>query len=232
MIEVRALQKRFGVTQALSNLSFCARDGAITGLLGANGAGKTTCLRIIASALKPDSGTVKVDGAVGALLDHTGLYARLTVRENLRYFGQLQEIPALQLDARIKQVLAQLDLAKIENQRAGGLSLGQSTKVALGRVLLHSPRNLLLDEPTNGLDVPAVRSLRTQLCTLRDSGACIVFSSHVLDEVRSLCDSLVIIARGSVVAQGTPDEICRLAETESLEDAFMTLTSVQEIAHA
>ncbi len=224
MIEVHKLQKRFGATQALNNLSFSAGNGSITGLLGANGAGKTTCLRIVAGALKPDSGTVRVEGGFGALLDHTGLYARLTVRENLQYFGELQRIPTAELRTRIAAVLTELHLQEIANQRAGGLSLGQNTKVALGRVLIHSPQNLLLDEPTNGLDIPAVRSLRSHLCALRDEGVCIVFSSHVLEEARALCDSLVIIARGCVVAQGSPTEICRLAETESLEDAFMTLT--------
>jgi sodium transport system ATP-binding protein len=232
MIEVRGLKKRFGATQALNNLSFSAAGGSITGLLGANGAGKTTCLRIIAGALKPDSGIVKVDGPLGALLDHTGLYARLTVRENLQYFGQLQGIPHGELDERINRVLAQLDLSEIAQQRGGGLSLGQSTKVALGRVLIHSPSNLILDEPTNGLDVPAVRSLRSYLCRLRESGVCVLFSSHVLDEARALCDSLVIMARGTVVACGTPKEICRLAETESLEHAFITLTSTPEAVNA
>ena len=232
MIEVRNLQKRFGATQALKNLSFSASDGSITGLLGANGAGKTTCLRIIAGALKPDQGTANITGPLGALLDHTGLYARLTVRENLRYFGELQRIPTANLSSRINDVLSHLNLLEIAEQRAGSLSLGQSTKVALGRVLIHSPKNLLLDEPTNGLDIPAIRSLRSHLCTLRDAGACIVFSSHVLDEARALCDSLVIVARGSVVAQGSPAEICRLAGTESLEDAFITLTATQETAYA
>ena len=118
-----------------------------------------------------------------------------------------------------------LNLRDVANQRAANLSLGQSTKVALGRALEFThPTNVLLDEPTNGLDVPAVRSLRAQLCDLRNTGACIVFSSHILEEVRALCDSLVIMARGSVVACGTPNDICRQAKTDSLEDAFMVLT--------
>jgi len=225
MIEVRNLHKRFGTTQALNGVGFCAAGGSITGLLGANGAGKTTCLRIIAGALKPDAGHVNVDGRLGALLDHTGLYARLTVKENLHYFGELQGVAKPELSRRIDQLLAELNLQEVADKRAGGLSLGQSTKVALGRALIHSPANLLLDEPTNGLDVPAVRSLRSQLNELRSNGACIVFSSHVLDEVRTLCDSLVIMARGSVVASGSPTQICRKAGTESLEEAFMLLGS-------
>lgn len=224
MIEVAGLHKHFGKTKALNAVSFSAGNGSITGLLGANGAGKTTCLRIIAGALTPDSGSVNVDGPLGVLLDHIGLYARLTVRENLAYFGELQRIPPQRIEARIDELFAKLNLWEVTDKRAGHLSLGQSTKVALGRALIHNPANVLLDEPTNGLDVPAVRSLRAQLCDLRDTGACIVFSSHVLDEVRALCDSLVIMARGIVVANGTPDAICRQAGTDSLEDAFMLLT--------
>ena len=232
MIEVRGLQKRFGATQALNGVSFTARNGSIPGLLGANGAGKTTCLRIIAGALAPDAGNVKVDGPLGALLDHIGLYARLTVRENMAYFGQLQGIPSGPLRGRIDELLSRLHLLEVANRRAGNLSLGQSTKVALARTLIHNPSNLLLDEPTNGLDVPAVRSLRAQLCDLRDASACVVFSSHVLDEVRALCDSLVIMARGAVVACGSPSEICAAAQTDSLEEAFVLLTGSEERAYA
>lgn len=224
MLEVRNLRKRFGKTQALDNLSFSAPNGSITGLIGANGAGKTTCLRIIAGALKPDSGAATVTGSLGALLDHTGIYPRLTVRENIQYFGELRRIPRAELAGRLDQILKQLNLTGISGQRAGTLSLGQSTKVALGRTLIHNPANLLLDEPTNGLDVPAVRSLRGYLRSLRDAGVCVVFSSHVLEEARALCDSLIVVSRGSVVAQGSPGEICQLAETDSLEDAFIQLT--------
>lgn len=227
MIEVRRLQKRFGPIQALSDLSFSAANSSITGLLGANGAGKTTCLRIIAGALKPDAGTVIAEGSIGCLLDHMGLHARLTVRENLAYFGQLQRIPAPILATRIEELLTTLNLREVADRRAATLSLGQSTKVALARALVHNPANVLLDEPTNGLDVPAVRSLRDHLRALRDAGVCIIFSSHVLDEARALCDSLVIVAHGSVVAQGSPAEICRLAETDSLEDAFIQLTQTE-----
>jgi sodium transport system ATP-binding protein len=232
MIEVHGLQKRFGATQALNGISFSAKNGSITGLLGANGAGKTTCLRIIAGALAPDAGMVTVDAPLGSLLDHIGLYARLTVRENLAYFGELHRISPAQLNLRIDQILSKLNLQEVADRRAGSLSLGQSTKAALGRALIHNPSNILLDEPTNGLDVPAVRSLRTHLCDLRAAGACIVFSSHVLDEVRALCDSLVIMARGSVVACGSPDEICHQAGSDSLEEAFIILTGSEEHTYA
>lgn len=225
MIEVQNLSKQFGTTPAVKDLSFRAPDGAITGLLGANGAGKTTTLRMICGVLKPDGGWVRAEDDIGALLDHTGLYARLTVRENLAYFGRLRAMPPARIRDRVEELLSLLGLGAIAGRRTAGFSQGERMKTALGRAMIHSPRNLLLDEPTNGLDVPTVRSLRAVLRGMRDLGACIVFSSHVLEEVRSLCDNVVIISRGSVAAQGSPDELCREAGSASLEDAFVRLTA-------
>src|SRR5580700_2799593 len=197
MIQVQDLSKNFANRQVVRNLSFTARDGAITGLLGANGAGKTTTLRMICGVLQPESGSVTVDPAgTGALLDDMGIYPRLTVRENLAYFGMLRGMPPAALAGRIREVLATLGLEAIADRRTAGFSQGERMKTALGRAILHAPRNLLLDEPTSGLDVPTVRSLRDLLKRLRDSGTCVVFSSHVLEEVRALCDNVVIIAGG------------------------------------
>jgi sodium transport system ATP-binding protein len=162
---------------------------------------------------------------IGALLDHLGIYSRLTVRENLAYFGRLRGMTPELLEERIESVVSVLGLEAIADRRTKGFSQGERMKTALGRVLLHSPRNLLLDEPTNGLDIPTIRSLRNLLKRLRDSGTCIVYSSHVLDEVRALCDRVVIIAEGRIVAQGSPQEPCSQAETASLEEAFIELTS-------
>ncbi|HUO32724.1 MAG TPA: ATP-binding cassette domain-containing protein, partial [Bryobacteraceae bacterium] len=188
MIQVQNLTKRFGIRAVVNDLSFTAADGSITGLLGANGAGKTTTLRMICGVLQPDGGTVAVDRRrLGALLDQTGIYSRLTVRENLAYFGELRGIPSAELAERVSQVIATLGLGAIADRRTAGFSQGERMKTALGRILLHGPRSLILDEPTNGLDVPTVRSLRDLLRRLRDDGVCIVFSSHVLDEVRALC---------------------------------------------
>jgi sodium transport system ATP-binding protein len=236
MIQVQALSKSFNHRQVVADLSFDAPAGAITGLLGANGAGKTTTLRMICGALQPQSGAVIVDDLppsaaplerrrrIGALLDHTGLYSRLTVRENLMYFGRLHGMDSPALENRTEAVVSLLGLGAIADRRTGGFSQGERMKTALGRALLHSPRNLLLDEPTNGLDVPSVRALRELLRRLRDSGVCIVYSSHVLEEVSSLCDKVVIIAGGRRVAEGAPDEICAQTATESLEDAFVKVT--------
>ncbi|HXM45769.1 MAG TPA: ATP-binding cassette domain-containing protein [Bryobacteraceae bacterium] len=189
MIQVQNLVKSFDNRPALRSLSFRAPDGAITGLLGANGAGKTTTLRMICGVLQPESGSVTVDPAgTGALLDHMGIYPRLTVRENLAYFGMLRGMPPAMLAERIDHVLATLGLRTIADRRTAGFSQGERMKTALGRAILHAPKSLLLDEPTNGLDVPTVRSLRELLRRWRDAGACVVFSSHVLEDVRALCD--------------------------------------------
>jgi sodium transport system ATP-binding protein len=228
MIETRNLQTSFGAVQAVRDLSFSAPDGKITGLLGSNGAGKSTTLRIICGVLEPDHGSVRIDGSVGALLDHIGLYPRLTARENLEYFGQLHGIPPAQLQQRAEQVLLHLGMETIADRRTAGFSQGERMKTALARAILHSPRNLLLDEPANGLDVPSVRALRSLLRQMRDSGMCIVLSSHILEEVRILCDHVAIVSTGRVVAQGSPEDLCSQTGSASLEDAFIKLTTDQE----
>lgn len=238
MIQVQLLNKTFGCRAAVKDLSFEARDASITGLLGSNGSGKTTTLRMICGVLTPDTGTIRIDGEmetiqgrqqrVGALLDHTGLYSRLTVKENLIYFGRLRGLGPELLQDNVARVISILGLRSIADRRASGLSQGERMKAALGRAVLHSPHNVLLDEPTNGLDIPTVRSLRAFLRELREAGTCIVFSSHVLDEVRVLCDKLVIISQGAVVTQGSPAEICDQTKAMSLEDAFVRLTSAAE----
>jgi len=231
MIQVSGLVKTFGRTIAVQNLSFMAADRSITGLLGANGTGKTTTLRMIAGVLEPDTGEIRVGGvaqpgeALGALLDHTGLYGRLTARENLEYFGRLRGMPAPALKARVDWLLATLGLGEIADRQTARFSQGEHLKVALGRALLHQPRHLLLDEPTNGLDVPTLLALRTLLRQLRDEGACILFSSHVLGEVQALCDRVVVMAGGRVVAQGTLEEVQAQAGTSTLESAFVRLTA-------
>jgi sodium transport system ATP-binding protein len=242
MIKVQGLGKSFDSRHVVRDLSFDAPNGAITGLLGSNGAGKTTTLRMICGVLKPESGSVVIDDVaaqgdmlarqrrVGALLDHTGIYSRLTVRENLLYYGRLRCMPRELLNERVQSVISMLGLEYIANRRTAGFSQGERMKTALGRAILHSPHNLLLDEPTNGLDVPTIRSLRDLLRSLRDSGVCVIFSSHVLDEVRALCDRVVIIASGSLVASGSPNQLCAQTNTTSLEDAFVKLTCQPETA--
>jgi sodium transport system ATP-binding protein len=236
MIQVQDLYKSFDRRPVVNHLSFQAPDGTITGLLGSNGAGKTTTLRMIRGILKPESGDIRIDDAapdgdpllprrrVGALLDHTGLYSRLTARENITYFGRLQGMQPKHLTERVEDVISVLGLQSIADRRTAGFSQGERMKVALGRAILHSPNNLLLDEPTNGLDIPTIRSLRQFLNRLRDAGRCILFSSHVLDEIRALCDKLVVISSGRMVAHGSPAELCAQTGTTSLEEAFVHLT--------
>ena len=242
MIEVRNLQKQFGAVAALRDVSFLAPDGAITGLLGANGAGKSTTLRVICGVLSPGGGEVRIDGApvpddplalqrcVGGLLDHAGLYARLTPREIFTLSGRLHGIPGRRLRERTEEVITFLGMQPFADRRTGGFSQGERMKTALGRALIHGPKNLVLDEPTNGLDVPSVRALRLLLRRTRDAGTCIVFSSHVLEEVRALCDRVVVLAQGRVVAEGTPDELCRRAGVHTLEDAFVGFTGAAEVS--
>jgi len=238
MLEVQGLRKRYGAVTAVDGVSFTAADGRITGLLGANGAGKTTTIGMICGVVTPDAGAVRIDGVtapiemrrrIGALHDQKGLYARLTARENIRYFGELHGLSGGDLEPRVQAVVSRLGLDAVADRKTAGFSQGERLKVALARALVHDPRTLLLDEPTNGLDIPTVRSFRRLLSELRAQGTCIVFSSHVLEDVSAVCDDLVIIAKGRVVASGSQQEICRGTGTASLEDAFMRLSTCEEV---
>ena len=233
MIEGRDLSKRFGGVEAVRDLSFVARDGAITGLLGPNGAGKSTTLRMLYGVLKPDRGRATIDGIdilgetssararLGVLPHATGLYGNLSARENIEYFGALQGIERRELRRRTAALASALDMESFIDRRAKGFSQGQRIKVALARALVHEPANLVLDEPTNGLDVMAIRSLRDMLGTLKAQGRCVVFSSHVMQEVAALCDYVVILGEGRVLAQGTVEALRESTGAQSLEEAFL-----------
>ena len=235
MIQVTGLAKRFGTVEAVRDVSFTAPDGRITGLLGPNGAGKSTTLRLLYGALSPDRGEARVDGLLagpehtearrqlGVLPHGAGLYPHLTARENIRYFGELHGMSGATLEKRVDELVAMLELGEAANRKTQGFSQGQKVKVGIARALVHSPRNLILDEPTNGLDVMAIRSLREVLRGLRAAGHCILFSSHVMQEVAALCDEVVIIAGGRVVAAGAPEQLREQAGTTTLEDAFVKL---------
>jgi sodium transport system ATP-binding protein len=235
MIEVRDLYKSFGAIRAVEGVSITAPDGAITGLLGPNGAGKTTTLRMLYTLMQPDRGSVLVDGLdaavdalavrrrLGVLPDARGLYKRLTARENIEYFAELHEIEPELARVRIDALIQALGMSDIAARRTEGFSQGQRVKTAIARALVHEPQNIVLDEPTNGLDVLATRSLRQFLLRLKSEGRCVLFSTHIMQEVAALCDRVVIIARGVVVAQGTPDELRAQAGEASLEEAFMRL---------
>jgi len=236
MIEVRDLQKSFGDVQAVAGVSFTAADGQITGLLGPNGAGKTTTLRMLYTLMRPQAGQVLIDGIdaftdtlaarqrLGVLPDARGLYKRLTARENIEYFAALHGVEPALAKSRIDALVAALDMQDIVERRTEGFSQGQRVKTAIARALVHEPRNIVLDEPTNGLDVLATRSLRRFLQRLRADGRCVLFSTHIMQEVAALCDRVIIIARGRVVAAGTLDELRAQAGESQLEEAFMKLT--------
>jgi sodium transport system ATP-binding protein len=235
VIEARRLHKRFGNIVAVDEVSFVAADGIVTGLLGPNGAGKTTTLRMLTTLLAPDGGTALIDGLdvtqkpmearrrLGVLPDARGIYPRLTTREHARYAGQLHGIPKQKLEERVDHLIDELGLASIADRRTEGFSNGERVKVALARALVHSPHNVILDEPTNGLDVLATRAVRELIQRLKREGKCVVFSSHVMQEVSALCDRIVVVARGRVVADGTPAELRARAGTESLEEAFVSI---------
>ena len=238
MIVVENLAKAFGrrgEVRAVDSVAFTAADGRITGLLGPNGAGKTTLLRMLSTLMIPDSGRASIDThdvvrdryavrrSIGVLSDARGLYPRLTARENIRYYGALQGLAGASLDARVDELVRALGLAAIADRRAQGFSQGERMKVAIARALVHDPQTILLDEPTNGLDIMSIRALRDLLHELRRSGKCLLFSSHVMQEVSALCDSIVILGHGRVVAIGTASELIAQSGESVLEEAFVRL---------
>ncbi|MDE1884969.1 MAG: ATP-binding cassette domain-containing protein [Xanthomonadaceae bacterium] len=244
MIEVRNLHKAFGKgakrVVAVDGASFVARDGEITGLLGPNGAGKTTTLRCLYTLMQPDSGQVLVDGIdaaadpvvvrrrLGVLPDARGLYKRLTARENIDYFARLHGIETQTMHARREALAEALEMRDILDRRTEGFSQGQRVKTAIARALVHDPKNVILDEPTNGLDVMSTRAMRTFLKSMKAEGRCVLFSSHIMQEVAALCDRIVVIARGRVVADESPDALRAQTGEANLEDAFVKLIGTDE----
>lgn len=240
MIHVQGLSKSFGKVKAVHNVSFFASDGQITGLLGPNGAGKSTTLRMLYTLLKPESGTAQVDGfdvrqsplevqsRIGVLADARGLYPRLTSRENIRYYGRLHGLSGEALEEQINSLMLLLDMQSIADRKTEGFSTGEKLKVAIARTLVHNPKNVLLDEPTNGLDVMSTRAMRQFILRLRDEGKCVLFTSHIMQEVAALCDQIVIISRGEVSANGTPDDLRKQTGHENLEDAFVAAIGSEE----
>ncbi|TBR36239.1 MULTISPECIES: ATP-binding cassette domain-containing protein [Dyella] len=240
MIEVRDLHKSFGTVKAVDGVSFTARDGEITGLLGPNGAGKTTTLRMLYTLMNPDSGQVLVDGIdaakdalgvrreLGVLPDARGLYKRLTARENINYFGELQGLSKEELATRREALIRGLEMEDIADRRTEGFSQGQRVKTAIARALIHDPRNVILDEPTNGLDVMATRALRQFMLKLKAEGRCVLFSSHIMQEVAALCDRIVVIAHGRVVADESPQALREQTGENNLEDAFVKIIGSEE----
>jgi sodium transport system ATP-binding protein len=240
MIEVRELHKTFGEVKAVDGVTFTARDGEITGLLGPNGAGKTTTLRMLYTLMQPDSGQVLVDGIdaasdpvavrqrLGVLPDAHGLYKRLTARENIDYFARLHGMKEADIASSREALIDALGMGDFAGRRTEGFSQGQRVKTAIARALIHGPDHVILDEPTNGLDVMATRAMRAFMRKLRDEGKCVLFSSHIMQEVAALCDRIVVIARGRVAADATPDELREQTGEANLEDAFVKIIGSEE----
>jgi len=240
MIQVQTLSKSFGKLKAVQDVSFSAPDGQITGLLGPNGAGKSTTLRMLYTLLKPDSGSAMIDGydvtrhsldvqrRIGVLADARGLYARLTTRENIRYYGRLHGLEGELLERQIEKLILLLEMQPIADRKTDGFSTGEKLKVAIARALVHDPPNVLLDEPPNGLDVMSTRAMRQFILRLRDGGKCVLFTSHIMQEVAAMCDQIVIISRGVVSATGSPDDLRRQTGRENLEDAFVAAIGSEE----
>lgn len=255
MIEVQGLSKHFSVRDrgfalalkqktrtvtAVDNVSFTANDNEVTGLLGPNGAGKTTTLRMLSTLLTPDAGQVRIDGAdlarerarvrttLGVLGDAKGLYWRLTARENIAYFGKLQGLSSAEANRRADTLMDELGLRELADRPTQGFSQGERMKVAIARALVHNPQTVLLDEPTNGLDIMSTRSMRELIRGLKALGKCVLFSSHIMQEVAALCDRIVIINKGAVIFSGTPAEVLQTTGLDSLEDAFVKLIGSDE----
>lgn len=239
MISVSNLVKHFGKVRAVDNVSFHARDGAITGLLGHNGAGKSTSLRVLYGLLKPDSGKISVDDIdvlaqpllaqahIGVMTDAHGLYPRLTAREHIEYFARLRNMPRALIHQRIGELLDRLGMESIADRRADGYSQGEKMKVCMARSLVHDPRNIIMDEPTNGLDVMTTRSVRALLQGLKSSNKCVLLSSHIMQEISALCDEVIIIAHGKVVFSGSLDALQQHTGIGNLEDAFVHVTGAE-----
>ncbi|WDE06460.1 ATP-binding cassette domain-containing protein [Thalassomonas viridans] len=240
MIEVNNLHKNFSRVKALDGLSFTARDGEITGILGPNGAGKTTCLRTLYGLLKADQGSARIDGIevskqpieargrLGIFPDKFGLYERLTAYEQIDYFASIHGLHGKAKKQAIEEVIADLDMQDLAYRKTAGFSQGQRMKVTLAQALVHKPQNFVLDEPTRGLDVMSTRILRNYLARFKAKGHCILFSSHVMQEVAALCDRVIIVANGKLAAEGTPGELCALADKTNLEEAFVKIIGSDE----
>ena len=240
MLEVKNLVKHFGDVKALDDLSFTAEDGQITGILGPNGAGKTTALRVLYGLLKAEEGTGLINGIdsqvepqqarkqIGIFPDKFGLYERLTAREQVAYFAELHGLKGAEKDKAWEDVIAKLEIADIADRKCEGFSQGQRMKVILAQALVHEPKNLILDEPTRGLDVMSTRILREVLLDLKQQGKCILFSSHVMQEVAALCDKVIVVAGGKIAAVGSPQELCEQTGKTEFEEAFVALIGSDE----
>lgn len=243
LLQLEGIRASYDAIEVLHGVDLAVPVGKVVALLGPNGAGKTTTLRMLSGLMRPDAGRIQVDGVdvvadpigaqrvMGQLPDSRGLYPRMTAREHIEYFADLQGLDRATAKTRTAALLTRLGLDALADRRVAGFSQGERTKVALARALVHAPRNVILDEPTNGLDVMSTRAVREVIRSLRDQGCCVVFSSHIMQEVSALCDRIVVIADGTVVAEGTADDLRTRTGRENLEDAFVSLVGLDAGAH-
>ncbi|ADL53139.1 ATP-binding cassette domain-containing protein [Clostridium cellulovorans] len=236
MLEVKGLTKEFKNLKAVDNISFTVKEGEIVGLLGENGAGKTTTLRLLATMLKPSSGTAtingfdikkdaeKVRGEIGILFGgEVGLYDRLTGRENIKYFGELNGMSKEASDKSVDKLARELGMEEYIERRVGKFSRGMKQKIAIARSIVHEPSVMLFDEPTAGLDVSAARIVQDFIFKCKADKKAIIFSSHSMAEVEKLCDRLIIINKGTIVEQGTIEELKTKYNNSDMEEVFMSL---------
>jgi sodium transport system ATP-binding protein len=240
MIAVQNIHKAFGSMTAVNGVSFEVPNGSITALLGPNGAGKTTTIRSITGLVRPDRGQVEVDGVpvatrpieararLGVVPEQIGVYDHLTVAEHLEYSAQLQGLPGVVAAERTRALLEQLGLTALSRRLAGTLSMGERRRLALTRALVHDPANLVFDEPTNGLDVMSAREVRRAIKGLAERGRAVLVSSHVMPEVAALCDRVVVVSGGMVVATCTPPELLARTGCATLEDALVRVIGSDE----
>lgn len=249
MIEAIGLTKvyhdlKLGPRVALDGLSFEAHPGEVFGLLGANGAGKTTALRIIATLLQPTAGTARINGfdcvtqpelvrhQIGYISASTAIYDRMTAWEMVEYFGRLHNIDPLQLAERMERLFERLGMHEIREVLGGKMSTGMKQKVSIARALIHDPPVLIFDEATNGLDVLVARSLLDTVRELRDQGKCIIFSSHIMREVERLCTRIAILHRGQILLEGNLQDLHQQHGHDDLEEFFLDLVGQEELRRA
>jgi sodium transport system ATP-binding protein len=233
MLSAQSLRKQFGPVLAVDDIGFEVQAGEIVGLLGPNGAGKTTTLRMLAGILTPDAGRVLVDGLdmhrnpleakrrLGFLSGDTRLYQRLTPREMLRYFGQLYDLPAAHVQARVRTLVDELSMGDFADRPCGTLSAGQTQRANIARAFLHEPPLLILDEPTNALDVVSGRFIVDAIRRARDAGRAVLFSTHIMGEAEYLCDRILLVHRGHLVDAGTLPQLLARSGQDNLTDAFL-----------
>jgi len=236
LIEVQQVTKQFGAFTALENVSFRVEAGEVYGLLGENGAGKTTMMRMMATILRPTSGNIEVAGysvikepnevrrRIGILFGgDVGLYSRLTARENIAYFGSMYGMDRTAIEQRIKRLSQMLEMDSFLDRRVGPFSRGMKQKVAIARTLVHDPQVILLDEPTTGLDVTAATMFRQMIGTLQAEGKTILFSSHNMGEIDKLCKRIALIHKGRLQYAGTLQKLREQYGMQDLDDLFMTV---------